>query len=54
MTKIDERVLKIIQKQFGYNDDEIEKFSNDPRNIELITRNKEFAEKYIVLKSNRF
>ena len=49
MSKIDERILKIIQKRFGYDDKEIEKFSNDPRNIELITRNKEFAEKFIVL-----
>ena len=50
MEKIDERVLQIIKKRFGYNDEEIEKFGMDSRNIELITRNKEFAEKYIVLK----
>jgi uncharacterized repeat protein (TIGR04076 family) len=50
MTKIDERLMKIIQKRFGYNDQEIETFCNDSRNIELLSRSKEFADKYIVLK----
>jgi hypothetical protein len=50
MTKIDERLLKMIQKRFGYNDKEIEKFKTDPRNIEIISKNKEYSEKFIILK----
>ena len=50
MAKISEIVLQVIQKRFGYNKEELELFKNNPRNIELIARNKEFSEKYIVLK----
>ena len=50
MTKIDDRLLKIIQRRLGYTDQEFEKFKNEPRNIELIAKSKEYAEKYIVLK----
>lgn len=49
MAKIDERLLQIIQRRFGYSNEEIEEFSKESRNIELITRNQEFAEKYIIL-----
>jgi uncharacterized repeat protein (TIGR04076 family) len=49
MTKINERLLKIIQKRFGYNENELTDFQNNPRNIELINRSKEFNDKYIVL-----
>ena len=35
MTKFDERVLQIIKKRFGYNNEEIEEFGKEPRNIEL-------------------
>ncbi|MBN1927811.1 MAG: TIGR04076 family protein [Prolixibacteraceae bacterium] len=50
MEKLDERILKIIQKRFGYNDNELEQFKNDTRNIELISRSKDYDKKYIVLK----
>ena len=46
---MDERLLKIIQRRFGYNDAEIETFKNNPRNTELISRAKEFQNKLIVL-----
>ena len=48
--KINEIVLKVIQKRFGYNKEEIELFKNNPRNMEFIERNKEFSKKLIVLK----
>jgi len=50
MKKINEIVLRIIQKRLGYNEEEIELFKNNQRNIELITRYKEFSKKHIVLK----
>jgi len=46
---MDERLFKIIQRRFGYNDAEIETFKNNPRNTELINRAKEFQNKLIVL-----
>jgi uncharacterized repeat protein (TIGR04076 family) len=46
---MDERLIKIIQRRFGYNDAEIETFKNNPRNAELINRAKEFQNKLIVL-----
>jgi len=45
----EERILKIIQKRFGYNEAEIEDFKNNPRNLELIGRVKELQNKLIVL-----
>ena len=45
----DSRILQMIQKRFGYSDIELEDFKNDPRNIELIARSKEFTDKKIVL-----
>lgn len=49
MTQINDRLLSIIQKRFGYNDKEMNIFKNDKRNIELLTRNKEFSNIKIVL-----
>ncbi len=49
MAKIDDRILNIIQKRFGYDAEEIKEFSKNPRNIELISKNKEYDSKYIVL-----
>ncbi len=49
MKEIDTRLLKIIKKRFGYNDDDLEKFKSDPRNIELISRAKEFNAKLLIL-----
>ena len=49
MAELDERLLKIIQRRFGYSNEELETFKNDPRNIELLSRSKEFQNKLIVL-----
>lgn len=49
MTKIDERLFKIVQKRFGYTDDDLETFKNDPRNLELLARMNEFKNKLFVL-----
>lgn len=45
----DDRVLKIIKKRFKYDDKDIESFKNDPRNLELIKRNKEFSNTKFIL-----
>ncbi len=50
MSKVDEVVLHLIQKRLGYNNEEFALFKNNPRNIELIARYKEFSKKLIVLK----
>ena len=49
MAETDERLLKIIKKRFGYNDEDISSFKMNPRNIELIQRNKEFSDIYFIL-----
>ena len=49
MDAIDKRLLKIIKKRFQYDDEEIELFKNDPRNVELIKRQKDFAETRFIL-----
>ena len=49
MADIDERLFKIIQRRFGYNDTELESFKSNPRNLDLIARSKEFQNKHIVL-----
>lgn len=49
MENNDDRILKIIQKRFGYNVDEIAQFKSDPRNIELIKRYKEFNDTRFIL-----
>ncbi len=50
MAKVNEIVLQIIRKRLGYNKEEFALFKNNPRNIEMIKRNKEFSKKRIVLK----
>jgi len=50
MVKVNEIVLRIMQKRLGYNKEEFALFKNNPRNTELITRYKEFSKKRIVLK----
>lgn len=49
MDKADERILKIIKKRFAYNDDEIAAFKNNPRNIDLLTRSRDFQNTRFVL-----
>ncbi|MBT8347667.1 MAG: hypothetical protein KJO28_15335, partial [Desulfofustis sp.] len=40
---------KIIQRRFGYSDEELQTFLNDPRNMELVSRRKEFERTRFVL-----
>lgn len=49
MSQIDERVLYLIQRKLGYTNEELDRFKENPRNIELITRIGEFKNKLIVL-----
>lgn len=49
MPNLNERLFPIIQKRMGYSDQELESFKKEPRNLELLARNKEFSEKHIVL-----
>ncbi len=49
MHNTEERVLKVIKKRFGYNEEDLEKFKNDPRNLELIGRAKEFNSKLFII-----
>ncbi len=49
MGETDERVYRILQKRFGYNDDELQAFKGDARNEELLNRRKEFSNVRFVL-----
>lgn len=49
MEKIDDRIMKVIQKRLGYDDSEIELFNNNPRNAEIISKARELKDKLIVL-----
>ncbi|NNF47310.1 MAG: hypothetical protein HKN69_11110 [Desulfofustis sp.] len=49
MDKSEERMAKIIQRRFGYSDEELQTFLNDPRNMELVSRRKEFERTRFVL-----
>lgn len=49
MADSNERLLKIIKKRFGYNDEDIDSFKNNPRNLELIKRNIEFINTKFIL-----
>ncbi len=49
MGKSEERVAKIIQRRFGYSDEELQIFLNDPRNMELVGRRQELERTKFVL-----
>jgi uncharacterized repeat protein (TIGR04076 family) len=49
MDEKDEKLYKIIGKRFGYNQDELNLFKNNPRNRDLISRAREFDKKLFVL-----
>ncbi len=49
MNETDERILKILQRRFGYNEKELNVFKSNPRNMEIIARGKELQNKMIVL-----
>lgn len=46
---IDPRVMRIIQKRFGYSDGEAQKFADDPRNEEVLSFQRALSQKVIVL-----
>ena len=49
MADADDRLFKIIKKRFGYDNEDIESFKKDPRNLELLQRHKEFNNTKFVL-----
>lgn len=49
MIELDERLLKMIKRKMGYSNKELETFIEDPKNLELITKAKEYSQKEIVL-----
>lgn len=49
MENVEERVLKVIQRKFGYNDEELAVFKRNPRNLELINRSREFNKTKFIL-----
>ena len=49
MDRGEERLAKIIQRRFGYSDDELRTFLSDPRNMELVNRRQEFEKTKFVL-----
>ena len=42
MERSEERLAKIIQRRFGYSDEELQIFLSNPRNMELVNRRQEF------------
>jgi uncharacterized repeat protein (TIGR04076 family) len=48
--KIDERTWKNFQQHLGYNDEEMEKFRENPRNEDVLTKSPGLMNKTIVIK----
>lgn len=49
MSNSDERLFKIIKKRFGYDDDDIQSFKSNPRNIDLIHKHKDLSNILFIL-----
>jgi uncharacterized repeat protein (TIGR04076 family) len=49
MERSEERLAKIIQRRFGYSDEELHRFLSNPRNMELVSRRQEFEKTKFVL-----
>ncbi|THB76772.1 MAG: hypothetical protein D6B25_09005 [Desulfobulbaceae bacterium] len=49
MSELDERLYKIIGKRFGYSENDLALFKDNPRNSELIGRANELAKTQFVL-----
>ena len=49
MDKTEDRMIKILQRKFGYNDEEAAIFKSNPQNLELISRSKEFKKTKFIL-----
>lgn len=48
--KLDERTWKTFQQHLGYNDEEMKKFREDPRNEDVLTKSFGLMNKTIVVK----
>ena len=48
--KLDERTWKMFQRHLGYNDEEMEKFREDPRNEDVLSKSPALMNKTIALK----
>jgi uncharacterized repeat protein (TIGR04076 family) len=48
--KVDERTWKMFQRHLGYNDEEMKKFREDPRNENVLSKSPALMNKTIVLK----
>jgi uncharacterized repeat protein (TIGR04076 family) len=46
---VNERMWKIVQKHLGYTDDELERFKENPRNEDVLTKNSDLKNKIIIL-----
>ena len=46
---VEERIWKIVQKHLGYTDDELERFRENPRNEDVLTKNSDLKNKIIIL-----
>lgn len=49
MEEREERLLKILKKRFRYNDDDFERFKENPRNLDLVRRSEEFNKTRFIL-----
>ena len=49
MERSEDRLAKIIQRRFGYSDEELQIFLSNPRNMELVNRRQEFERTRFVL-----
>ena len=49
MKRSEERLARIIQRRFGYSDEELQTFLSNPRNVELVNRRQEFERTRFVL-----
>lgn len=49
MENREDRLLKILKKRFGYDDDEFDRFKENPRNLDLLRRSGEFSKTRFIL-----
>jgi uncharacterized repeat protein (TIGR04076 family) len=48
---VDERMWKIMQKRLGYSEAELEDFRKEPRNADVLAKNADLLNKYIILEA---
>lgn len=47
--KVDENIWQLMQKHLGYNDEEMKKFREDPRNTDVLVKGPELLNKTIIV-----